>query len=86
MPDRWECRSCVFSCLLNILLHISLSDLLKMKLPFSTLLLFASTAVAYVNRTLTYGWGSTPAQRHYITAAQSLKVIEAAVAYSESIG
>ena len=57
-----------------------------MKLQFTTLLLLVSSATAYVNRTLTNGFGSTPAQRHYISAAQAQKVIEAAVAYSYKIG
>lgn len=39
-----------------------------------------------VNRTATNGWGSTPAQRHYISADQALTVINAGINYSNSIG
>lgn len=48
---------------------------------------FATSLVsAQVNRTATNGWGSTPSQRHYINATQALCVINAAVAFSDSIG
>ena len=57
-----------------------------MKFSASALVLFASYAVSQmVNRTLTNGWGSTPAQRHYISAAQAQTVINAAVEYSTSV-
>lgn len=52
-----------------------------MKWSFSLLTLFISYA-ACVNRTLTNGWGSTPAQRHYISASQAQTVIKAAIAHS----
>ena len=39
-----------------------------------------------VNRTLTNGYGSTPAQRHYISASQAQTVINAAVSYSGTTG
>ncbi len=44
---------------------------------------FASCGLAKtVNRTLTNGWGSTPAQRHYISADQAQIVIQAAIGNS----
>jgi len=56
-----------------------------MKFSFTAVLFLASTATAYVNRTLTNGWGSTPAQRHYITAEQAQMAIRAAVEYSNNV-
>lgn len=57
---------------------------MRFSLPIIALL--ASTAIAQqVNRTLTNGWGSTPAQRHYINASQALTLINAAVEYSDSV-
>lgn len=61
-------------------MHFSLLNLLI--LASSSLIL----AQEQVNRTLTNGWGSTPADRHYISHAQALKVINAAVDHSNSIG
>ena len=49
-----------------------------MKLSLS-LLLFTTTALAAVNRTLTNGWGSTPKQRHYIDADQAMAVIQGGI-------
>lgn len=55
-------------------------------LSFSWLLINSALLTqAYVNRTLTNGWGSTPAQRHYISAAQAQTVIQAAVDYSNKV-
>jgi hypothetical protein len=45
-------------------------------------LLVPLSAAATVNRTLTNGWGSTPAQRHYISASQAQQVINAGVEHS----
>lgn len=39
--------------------------------PLTTGLLVSSGIAQTVNRTLTNGWGSTPAQRHYISSAQA---------------
>lgn len=43
------------------------------------------TLAQQVNRTQTNGWGSTPADRHYISHAQALQVIDAAIQHSQSI-
>lgn len=51
----------------------------------SLLTLLASTAAQQVNRTQSNGWGSTPADRHYINHEQALKVIDAAVQKSHEI-
>ena len=56
-----------------------------MKLSLSALFLYASSATAVVNRTLTNGFGSTPAERHYITHAQALTVIQAGIKFSEYV-
>ncbi|KAK5130184.1 hypothetical protein LTR08_002393 [Meristemomyces frigidus] len=44
--------------------------------------LMASATAQQVNRTITNGWGSTPAQRHYINHTQALCVINAGIEYS----
>ncbi|KAK3708393.1 hypothetical protein LTR37_011489 [Vermiconidia calcicola] len=57
-----------------------------MKFSVPSLFLFASCAFGQtVNRTLTNGWGSTPAQRHYISADQAQTAINAAIDYANSI-
>jgi hypothetical protein len=38
-----------------------------------------------VDRKATHGWGSTPAQRHFITHEQALKVLEAGVKRAKEI-
>lgn len=49
--------------------------------------LAAAAAIAQtVNRTQTNGWGSTPAQRHYISASQAQDVVKAAIDQSNAIG
>lgn len=44
--------------------------------------LLVCSSAQQVNRTLTNGWGSTPAQRHYINATQALAVINAGIEHS----
>ncbi|KIY03499.1 uncharacterized protein Z520_00190 [Fonsecaea multimorphosa CBS 102226] len=39
-----------------------------------------------VDRAATHGWGSTPSQRHFISHAQALKVIDAGIKRAEAIG
>lgn len=58
------------------------------QLPAALVFLLSCLSLAQeqVNRTLTNGWGSTPADRHYIDHAQALSVINAAVEYSNGIG
>ncbi|KAK5049335.1 hypothetical protein LTR84_004264 [Exophiala bonariae] len=47
----------------------------------------ATTAASQtVNRTATQGWGSTPAQRHYINQTQALAVLNAGIERSVEIG
>ncbi len=70
--------------------NLRISNLLKAftmtKLSLFALAVLPLTALASVNRTSTNGWGSTPAQRHYINATQAQQVINAGVAYSNKIG
>lgn len=75
------------SCLLPrfcVLFHILASNM-KLFIPLFALAI-GSAFSQMVNRTGTNGWGSTPAQRHYISAAQALVAINAAQNYSNSIG
>jgi len=47
----------------------------------------ASVALAQtINRTQTNGWGSTPAQRHYINHTQALQVVQAGIQRALAIG
>lgn len=42
-------------------------------------------ATQMVNRSLTNGWGSTPAQRHYVDQAQALTAINAGIQRANAI-
>lgn len=56
-------------------------------LPILLAFAMATTAASQtVNRTATNGWGSTPAQRHYINQTQALAVLNAGIERSVEIG
>lgn len=86
-PALELCKGPSISFSLNIKVQGICLNSSKMKFSVPVIALLVSTAVAQqVNRKLTNGWGSTPAQRHYINASQALTVINAAVGHSNSIG